>query len=215
MFVIGLTGNIATGKSTVMAMLARLGAFIIDADKLAHHLMRAGTPLQQHIVVRFGAGVLAPSGEIDRARLGAVVFADAQALRDLEAIVHPAVVTETLALLRAVTEPIAVVEAIKLLEAGMARHCQAVWVVTTSRAQQVERLVRTRHLSPAEAELRIAAQAPATAQVARADVVIDNGGALADTWAQVVRAWNAIPGAPRVTPEVRWADESRVAEGGR
>jgi dephospho-CoA kinase len=207
MFVIGLTGNIATGKSTVMAMLARLGAFIIDADKLAHHLMRAGTPVHQRIVARFGAAVLAPSGEIDRARLGAIVFADAQALRDLEAIVHPAVVEETLALLRAATEPVAVVEAIKLLEAGMERTCQAVWVVAAPRAQQVERLMRTRHLAQTEAELRIAAQPPTSAKVARADVVIDNGGALADTWAQVVRAWNAIPGAPHVVPEVPWLDE--------
>jgi dephospho-CoA kinase len=206
-YVIGLTGNIATGKSTVAAMLERLGACVIDADRLAHWTMRAGTGVNAGIAARFGADVLTRDGEIDRRRLGAIVFADAVALRDLEALVHPAVVKETLRRLQACQRAVAVVEAIKLLEAEMQRYCRAIWVVTSPRAVQMERLVRTRGLSEAEAILRIDAQPPQEDKVARADVVIDNGGNLEDTWRQVVRAWSAVPGVEPTTPGLTWAKQ--------
>jgi dephospho-CoA kinase len=205
MYVIGLTGNIATGKSTVAAMLRRLGACVIDADDLVHDLLRAGTEVNRRVVARFGAEVRAPSGDIDRAKLGALAFADAKALADLEGITHPAVVAESLRLIAACDRPVCVVEAIKLFEANMHRTCQAVWVVTSSREQQVERLMRTRGLSAAQAEFRMDAQPPASAKVARADVVIDNTQGLAETWAQVVRAWNAIPGLTPVPLTTSWA----------
>jgi dephospho-CoA kinase len=204
MYVIGLTGNIATGKSTIAEMLSRLGACVIDADKLAHEAMRADTEVNQHIVARFGIEVRSASGDIDRARLAALVFSDAQALQELERIVHPAVVDETLRRLRACDKPVAVVEAIKLLEAHMQRYCQAIWVVTSSRTQQIERLVRTRSYDVAQAELRIDAQPPAEEKVARADVVIDNGRSLEETWRQVLRAWNAIPNIPRYPDDTPW-----------
>jgi dephospho-CoA kinase len=206
MYVIGLTGNIATGKSTVAAMLARLGAWVIDADKLAHRAMGAGGEVHRRIVARFGPTILAADGEIDRAKLGGIVFADPEALRDLERIVHPAVVQETLRLLAQNDRPVAVIEAIKLLEAEMHRYCQAVWVVTCRREQQLERLMHTRHLSLAEAELRVAAQPPAEEKVARADVVIDNSNGLEETWQQVLRAWNAIPGVAPVPLERPWRE---------
>ena len=198
-YVVGLTGNIATGKSTVAAMLGELGACVIDADKLAHWAMAAGSEVNRRIVERFGRQVLRPDGEIDRARLAPLVFADPSALRDLEGIVHPAVVEETLHRVAACKQPVVVVEAIKLFEADMQRHCDAVWVVTSSRQQQIDRLVRARDLSPSQAELRVDAQPPAEEKIAQADLVIGNDRALEETCAQVVRAWNAIPGVPRAS----------------
>ncbi|HHX44778.1 MAG TPA: dephospho-CoA kinase [Chloroflexi bacterium] len=194
MYTIGLTGNIATGKSTVARMLADLGAYVIDADRLAHEVMRPESDAYRAIVARFGPSIVSPDGAINRASLGAIVFSDRAALTDLERIVHPAVVARTLHLLAKDTTPVRVVEAIKLLEAQMHRHCDAVWVVVAPREQQVVRLMHTRGLSRQEAELRIDAQPPAAAKVARADVVIDNSGSLDDLCAQVRRAWQAIPG---------------------
>lgn len=201
MYVIGLTGNIATGKSSVAAMLKRLGAYVIDADKLAHETMRAGSEINRRIVARFGADVLTADGDIDRAKLARLVFSNMGALRDLERIVHPAVVAEALRRLRASDKAVGVVEAIKLLEARMDRYCQAVWIVTCTRQQQIERLMRTRGLSEAEAELRMNAQPSIEEKLARADVVIDNSRSLAETWRQVVEAWRAIPGAPPIPEE--------------
>ncbi|MHB1293656.1 MAG: dephospho-CoA kinase [Anaerolineae bacterium] len=203
-YVIGLTGNIATGKSTVASMLGSLGACVIDADRLSHDTMLPGTDTHRRVVERFGERVLADHGGIDRRVLGAIVFADPAALRDLEGIVHPAVVAETLRRLEACCQPVCVVEAIKLLEAEMHHYCDAVWVVTSPHAQQVQRLVETRDLSVAEAEQRIDAQPPPEDKVSRASVVIDNGRDLAHTWDQVVRAWNAIPGVP-VADRDAWA----------
>lgn len=194
MYTIGLTGNIATGKSTVAAMLADLGAYVIDADRLTHELMGPGSEVTRAIVDRFGPGVLDPDGAIDRGALGAIAFADPAALADLERIVHPSVIARTLCLLAHADASVRVVEAIKLLEAGMHRYCDAVWVVVATRQQQVERLMRTRGLNPAEAEARINAQPPAADKVAQADVVIDNSGTMEDTRVQVLRAWREIPG---------------------
>ena len=192
-YVIGLTGNIATGKSTVARMLQQLGARVIDADKLAHRAMRAGTEVHERILRRFGEKVRASDGEIDRLALGAIVFTDSEALRALEEIVHPVVIDETHRRIAEATEPVCVVEAIKLLEAQMDRLCDAVWVVTSTHKQQVERLISDRHLAREDAEMRIDAQAPPENKVARADIVIDNAGTLDATRRQVEDAWAAIP----------------------
>jgi dephospho-CoA kinase len=204
--VIGLTGNIAVGKSTVAAMLAELGAWVLDADKLAHELMSPGTEVHRQIRERFGRQVLSSPGDpqsaIDRRALGAIVFRDPEALRDLEEIVHPAVIAETLRRLSACTADVAVIEAIKLLEAGMHRYCDAVWVVTASRAQQMERLMRTRGLTEAEAALRIDAQPSQGIKIAHADVIIDNSAGIESTRAQVIAAWQHI-GEPSVYTEGR------------
>ncbi|MCD6520261.1 MAG: dephospho-CoA kinase [Anaerolineae bacterium] len=205
-YIIGLTGNIATGKSTVAAMLARLGAQVIDADKLAHWVMRAGTQVNQRIAERF-PGVRKKDGEIDRAKLGALVFADPQALRELEEIVHPQVIAETLRRIESCAKPVLVIEAIKLLETQLHQHCDAIWVVTSSQEQQKERLMRTRHLTAQEAELRIRAQPPQEEKIARADVVIDNSDGLECTWAQVLQAWNAIPGVCPQSPNLPWEED--------
>jgi dephospho-CoA kinase len=191
-YLIGLTGNIATGKSAVLEMLKRLGARVIDADALVHQLMVKETPVWQAILDEFGEGILASEDEIDRGELGAIVFADAEALKRLEAIIHPAVTARVDELIRQATEPVVVVEAIKLIEAGWHRAYDALWVVTCSKEQQLERLMRTRKLSQEEALLRIEAQPPQEDKVALADVVIDNSGDLKETREQVEQEWERL-----------------------
>jgi dephospho-CoA kinase len=143
--------------------------------------------------------VLQADGAVDRRRLGAIVFADPIALRDLETILHPGVRQRIRARFAAAERPVIVVEAIKLLEGGLYLEVDAVWVVTAPRDEQVRRLMATRGLSQAEAETRVDSQAPQAEKVARADVVIENGGDLQDTRRQVLSAWQAVPSgtAPR------------------
>jgi dephospho-CoA kinase len=191
-YLIGLTGNIATGKSAVLRILRQLGAKAIDADALVHQLMAKRMPVWQAILGQFGGEILGPEGEIDRGKLGAIVFADAEALKRLEAIVHPAVAVRAGELIRQAAEPVVVVEAIKLIEAGWHRTCDALWVVTCPKEQQLKRLMRTRKLSRQEALLRIEAQPPQEEKVALADVVIDNSGNLKETREQVKREWERL-----------------------
>lgn len=192
-YVIGLTGNIGTGKSTVLAYLAELGARVIDADKIAHEVMLPGGPAYEAVLAAFGPGILADDGHIDRARLGAIVFADPQALARLESIVHPAVFARTQELVAAAKEPIVVIEAIKLLESGMARcMCDAVWVVTARPAVALARLIAQRGMDEAEALRRLDNQTPEAEKVTHADVVIDNSGSLEETRRQVKAAWQQV-----------------------
>lgn len=193
--VIGLTGNIGVGKSTVMTMLAELGAKTIDADRVAHQVMEPGQPAYAQIIAAFGPEVAPAGGPIDRYRLGQVVFSNPEALARLEQIVHPAVFVHIQRLLRETTARVAVIEAIKLLEAGLSiQLCDTVWVVTAPREQQIERLMRFRGLSYGEAVLRIEAQPPQAEKAARADVVIENGGSPEETRLQVQRAWQNLVG---------------------
>ncbi|MBL7201459.1 MAG: dephospho-CoA kinase [Anaerolineae bacterium] len=192
-YVIGLTGNIATGKSVVGRTLSRLGAEHIDADRLAHQVMAPGTPACKEIAAAFGAQVLQPDGAIDRRRLGAIVFSDPEALSRLEAIVHPHVIARTRQRIATSSAPEVVIEAIKLFESGMVRSlCDAVWVVTAPREAQIRRLTEGRGLSYDEAVLRVDAQPPQEEKAARADVVIANGGPLEALTRQVERAWAEI-----------------------
>jgi dephospho-CoA kinase len=188
-FVIGVTGNIATGKSTVIRMLAELGACVIDADRVAHDIMRAGTTVHRAVVERFGESIVGENREIDRSLLGAIVFADPAALSDLDALVHPAVRVEVRLLVEGYACPVVLLEVVKLFEAGMNEDCDSVWVVTAPRAIQVARLERRSGLTREQAELRVDAQAAQADIAARAGVVIDNGHSLAYTRRQVVRAW--------------------------
>lgn len=192
-YIIGLTGNIATGKSLVARILGELGAEIVDADKLAHEIMRPGTEVYQQVVSMFGKCITRPDGEIDRVKLGQIVFADPEVMRRLENVVHPAVIARVREILGSTKATVVVIEAIKLLEAGMESICDAIWVVTSPREVQVQRLMEQRGLTKEEAELRIDAQPPQEEKIHRADVVIDNGGTIAATRAQVRRAWTRIP----------------------
>jgi dephospho-CoA kinase len=192
-YVIGLTGNIATGKSLVGQMLSDLGAEHIDADHLAHRAMAPGTPAWRRIREAFGPEVISADGTVDRGKLGAIVFSDPKALARLEEIVHPKVIERTKALIAASTAPVVVVEAIKLIESGMVRQlCDALWVVTAPREVQVGRLMEERDLSYQDAVFRVDAQPPQEAKVIYADIVIDNGGSIDATRRQVEEAWAAI-----------------------
>ena len=154
-YLIGLTGNIATGKSTVAQMLEELGTTVIDADALVHELERKGTPVYSDIVAAFGPGILDQVGEIDRKALGAIVFVDPAQLRKLESIVHPAVLLESVRRITEAATPVVVYEAIKLIEAGRAEMCDALWEVTARSEVQLQRLMRDRHMSEDEARQRV------------------------------------------------------------
>ncbi len=189
---VGLTGNIATGKSTVARMLAERGAEVIDADRVAHAVMEPGGPAWAEIVRTFGRDILAPDGRIDRKALGAIVFRDAEALRRLEAIVHPHVMAAIERQIAAGHAPVVVVEAIKLLETPAPRPYDAIWVTTCPPEVQLWRLIHLRGMDEEAARRRIEAQGPQEAKLRRADVIIRTDGTLEETAAQVERAWRAL-----------------------
>jgi dephospho-CoA kinase len=195
MILLGLTGGIAAGKSVVAAMFAARGAAVVDADRIGRTLQEPGTPCHRAIVEAFGEGILDASGRIDRARLGAIVFADAARRRRLEAIMHPAIwaVCETeIRRAAAAGRAICLVEAALILETGWRDRFRAVIAVTAPPAVQIERLVRTRGLTEAEARARLEAQWSGEAKARAADHVIDNGGSPAETEAQVAALWTAL-----------------------
>lgn len=200
LYLIGLTGNIGCGKSTVSRMLAARGAAIRDADEVTRMVMRPGQPAYTAIVATFGPDILGLAGAIDRPALGRIVFADAAELRRLEAIVHPATraaIEEWLAeqeqdAIARNERSLAVVDAIKLIENGYPRICDTVWVVICDEREQLRRLVEERGMPVADARQRIAAQPPQAAKVAAANVVIDNSGSLEATRLQVQAALERI-----------------------
>ncbi len=188
-YVIGLTGNIGTGKSVVRRMLEHLGAFGIDADALSHRAIAKGAPGYAKIVEVFGRWVLAPDGEVDRAKLGRVVFSDPAALAQLEAIVHPLVRQAVDWMVQRSSKPVVVVEAIKLLESPLREHMDSIWVVASLEETQLSRLMQKRGLPEAEARQRINAQPRQEQKIAAANVVIRNVSTFEDTWKQVAAAW--------------------------
>lgn len=193
MYIIGLTGNIATGKSTVLRYLQQKGAYVFDADKLAHESMQKGTHTYWAIVESFGDAILQADGAIDRPKLGQVVFGDPAKLAQLEALVHPAVFDLARRELAAVEADVVVLEAIKLLEAGqLVTMCDEVWVVISRPEVQIQRLRETRNMSEAEARRRMAAQSSQEEKVKHADRVIDNSGTEAELYAQLDQAWAAV-----------------------
>ena len=189
--IIGITGNIACGKTVLGQMLLELGAErYIDADAVVHKLYQSGQPVAVKVAEAFGPAVLAPDGSIDRKALGAIVFQDAEAMRRLEAIVHPAV-SQALADELAYVSPsgIAVIDAVKLLEGGSGTLCQGKWMVVCSEEQELARLLARNHLSEEEAWARIRAQPPVADRLPLVDEVIDNSGSLEETRWQVVAAY--------------------------
>lgn len=191
-YVIGLTGNIATGKSVVRRMLEHLGAYTIDADTLAHRAIAKGAPGYQAVVETFGKWILDPNGEIDRERLGRLVFSDPEALKKLEAIVHPLVFQAIDTMVRRASQPIVVIEAIKLLETELRYACDAIWVIHAPEEVQVERLMQKRQMSREDALKRIKAQSPQAEKIAQANVAIQNKGSYEDLWKEVSQHWRAL-----------------------
>ena len=192
-FVLGVTGNIASGKSTVVRILAEFGAQVIDADAVYHGLIVPDAPLWQSLRNRFGDRILAPDRRIDRRALGGIVFADPTALADLDTLTHPAVLAAIDAQVAASTAAVVVIDAVKLIESGHAAACDRVWLVVSDPARQVERLMSRNGLTQDEAERRVAAQPPLGPKLARADTVIDNNGTIEELRDQVETAWRALP----------------------
>jgi len=191
-FVIGLTGNIATGKSVVRRMLEHLGAYTIDADALSHRAYSKGAPGYQQVIDRFGRWIINREGEIDRKKLGNLVFSDPEAMKQLESIVHPLVRQATEILAKRATQRVIVIEAIKLLEGELRNVCDTIWVANAPEDVQVERLMRKRGLTREQALSRIQAQSPQSAKVAVANIVVTNTGSYEDLWKQVSEAWKEI-----------------------
>jgi len=191
MLKIALTGGIATGKSYVLQQFRHRGVPCLDADLLAHGVIAAGTEATAAIAARFGADLLAADGAVDRAKLGAIVFADPNARRDLEAIVHPAVYRAIAAGLRAFElvghYPMAIVDIPLLYETGRAADFDAVIVAVCPPEMQLARLVE-RGMTPAHAQQRMAAQWPTEEKAARANIVIRTDGSFAETDRQVAEA---------------------------
>ena len=191
-YVIGLTGNIATGKSVVRKMLERLGAYGIDADELGHRAMAKDAPGYQQIIDTFSTTILKEDGNIDRNALGRIVFTDAYALKQLETIVHPLVRHAIEMLAQHIPHSIIVIEAIKLIEGELFTLCDSIWVVNASQETRLSRLMLKRNLSAADANLRLHSQPPQEQKIAVADVIIQNEGSFSDVWQQVTTAWKKI-----------------------
>jgi dephospho-CoA kinase len=191
MLLVGLTGGIGSGKSTVAHLLEERGAVVFDADVIAREVVEPGTPGHSAVVDRFGANVLAPGGELDRDALASIVFADPAARRDLEAIVHPEVrrlFAEGSEAYRD-TDRVVVFSAPLLVETGMHTAFDVLIVLSTRVETQVERLMRGRGMSEDAVLDRVAAQAPMEAKAEVADVLLPNEGDLAELRERVDRAW--------------------------
>jgi dephospho-CoA kinase len=190
MLLVGLTGGIGSGKTTVAGMLADRGAVVIDADALARDAVELGTAGYDAVVRRFGNGVVRPDGSLDRPALAAIVFADEKARRDLEAIVHPEVrrgIAEVVAA-HVGTDHVVVLDSPLLIETGGHRACGVVVVVAAQPQTQIARIV-ARGMSEADARARLAAQMPLTDKADVADVVLDNEGTIDELGDQVERLW--------------------------
>ncbi len=197
MVVIGLTGGIASGKSTVSRMLNDLGAEIIDADELSKEVVRPGQPAMQRIAEEFGSAVLLPDGSLNRQAMGRLVFGDPAARHKLNQIIHPLVigmVRDRLIMLRERGCRVAVVDAPLLLEAEMDFLVDQVWVVAVPEDIQVARAMKRDNLSEQAAMARIRSQMPLGEKVKRADRVIYNSGSLANTRRQVEMLWAGLVG---------------------
>ena len=192
---VGLTGGVASGKSTVSAMLAELGAVVVDADLLAREVVAKGTDGLAEVVEAFGPGVLTDDGDLDRPAMGAIVFGDESKRRRLEAIIHPRVRARGAELEAAAPEGAVVVHDIPLLaETGQAAAFDAVIVVDVPTEVQVERMTTLRGMSAADARARIAAQATREDRLAVATYVVENSGTVEDLRRRVAEVFeNLVP----------------------
>jgi dephospho-CoA kinase len=196
MFVVGLTGGIGSGKSTVSALLADRGAVVVDADAITRELQQPGTPVFAAMVERFGPGIVAPDGTLDRAAVAAIVFNDPDALRDLNAIVHPAVGVEITRRMQdlSATDEVVILDVPLLVEAGASKRypMDALLVVDVDPEVAVRRLVEQRQMGEADVRARMARQASREQRLAQADLVIRNDGSRQDLETQVDDVWRSI-----------------------
>ncbi|MBI3650111.1 MAG: dephospho-CoA kinase [Acidobacteria bacterium] len=196
MLKVGLTGSIAVGKSFVVAVLKELGCAVFDADKIAHSVMTPGKTAYEDIVKEFGAEVLAQDLTIDRAKLGAIVFADATRRQRLNEIVHPRVIAEQNRLLAEVeaAEPngIAVIDAALMIESGGYKRFDKLIVVYCERETQIERLMQRNQISRADAERRVGAQLSSDEKRRYADYEINTEGSFAEVRERVQRVYESL-----------------------
>lgn len=199
MLIIGVTGGIGTGKTTVAKMLRRLGATVVDADEAAHRAMEPGNPAWNKIVARFGRKVLRHDGYIDRRALGAKVFADKEKLRKLCSILHPEVYKRMRAVVnrtkRADSSAVVALDVPLLLETGGRKYIDKLIVVSAPREVQVRRACRKFGLGRDQVIKRIRMQMPLSRKVKAADFVVDNGGSMISTEKQVRAIWKKLAGA--------------------
>ena len=192
-YFLGLTGNIASGKSTVGKMLLELGVHTyVDADAVVHDLYLPGQPLVAQLTQAFGTGILDAQGGVDRKKLSTVVFNNPAELRRLEAIVHPAVQDAVIGEVRKIPDDkVGVLDAIKLIESGYAPLCHGIWIVRSTPAIQLRRLIEDRGMSEEEARVRLAVQPPLEPKLPLATEIIDNNGTLDELRQQVTAAWES------------------------
>ena len=195
MFVIGLTGGIGSGKSTVSDMLRAKGAALVYADQVGHEVYQPGTHVLDEIVAAFGQQVVAGDGQIDRRKLGGIVFSDPEARRRLNAIVHPPMrrlMAQRLDELRRQGERVAVLEAAILIEAGWIDLADEVWLTLVGPAEAARRLMARSGLSREDAEARIASQLSNQERLEHADVIIDTDCSLAEVARRVDELWDGL-----------------------
>lgn len=193
--VIGLTGGIASGKSTVSAKLKELGAAVIDADILAREVVSKGEIAYNRIVQCFGEGILLPSGQINRKRLGGIVFSDKEKLALLNSITHPEIirkVQDRIRELKAAGIRVIVVDAAILIEMGLHKYVDSVWVVTVDRETQIKRLIERDRFDYKESENRINSQFTNEVRRKYADVIIDNNKSIEEVGKRLEELWNNI-----------------------
>lgn len=212
MILVGLTGGIGSGKSTVSAALAERGAVIIDADAIVRDVQQPGSPVLQHLAERFGPQVLAADGSLDRAAVAAVAFSDPEALKDLNKIVHPAVGAEMTARVMAQrdTDHVVVMD-IPLLTENPREGLQGVIVVDVPTDLQVERLVRFRGFDEADAMARIGKQATRQQRLDTATFVVDNSGDLDALAAQIDALWAYLTSLPQLPADFEFAGRKDTA----
>lgn len=191
-YVIGLTGNIATGKSVVRQMLQHLGAYTIDADGLSNQAMQPGAPAYKPVIEKFGAFIVGEDKRINRQALANIVFTNPQALAELEEIVHPIVHQAINTLVSRAPQRVVVIEAIKLVEGPLASAVDTIWVVDAAPGTQLARLTQRRKMDDAEANRRMKAQNPQSEKLVKANLVIKNDGSVEDTWKQVQSGWEDV-----------------------
>jgi dephospho-CoA kinase len=188
-YIIGLTGNIGTGKSEVRKILQCLGALGIDADLISHNLMEPDGKAYLQVLEHFGKEFTTPENKLDRAALAAVVFQQPEKLSELEAIIHPLVLAEVENILKNTKMPVVVIEAIKLIESGLVERCNALWVTDAPAELRLARLTLFREMNEVYARARIQAQPSQEEKIRAADVVIHNDVTLEDLLLQVKHAW--------------------------
>ena len=190
--VIGLTGPIASGKSTVAELLRQRGAEVIDADRVYRSLLQPGSDLWRQIVERFGPAIVGSDGEINRAALGGVVFADPAALADLDHITHPAVVAEVRHRIARSTAPFIVLEAVKLVQSGLDADVDTLWFIRADPETRLQRLMARSGMNETSARARIAAALDTVPDGVDVGATLDNSGDLASTAEAIDVAWKAV-----------------------